>query len=220
MNRNFKGIIFDLDGTLLDSMSVWENVDRMFLEENGINPPEGISDIVKKMTIEDSAMYFKNQFALKHSSEYIINRIEEMVSYQYENVIPLKNEAGETVENLKRNGYKMCVATATYNSLAERALKRLGLYDSFDFVMTCSDVGAGKDKPDIFLRAAEKMECSAGNTVVVEDSLHCIETSVDAGFFTIGIYDSVSCGDWDGICRISDAAVKNISEITEIIKKG
>jgi len=75
MNRNIKGIIFDLDGTLLDSMSVWENVDKMFLEENGIVPPKGISDIVKKMTIQDSAAYFKTRFGLKLSCEYIINRI-------------------------------------------------------------------------------------------------------------------------------------------------
>ncbi|MGN1480502.1 HAD family hydrolase [Porcipelethomonas sp.] len=220
MNRNFKGVIFDLDGTLLDSMSVWENVDRMFLEENGIVPPEGVSDIVKKMTIQDSAMYFKNQFSLEHSCEYIINRIEEMVSHQYRNVIPLKNGADRTIEELKQYGFKMCVATATYNSLADSALKRLGLYDSLDFVITCSDVGAGKDKPDIFFKAAEKMGCSFYNTVVVEDSLHCIETAADAGFFTIGVYDSTSCSDWDEICRKSDAAVKNISEITEIIKKG
>ena len=93
MNRNIKGIIFDLDGTLLDSMSVWENVDKMFLEENGIVPPKGISDIVKKMTIQDSAAYFKTRFGLKLSCEYIINRIEEIVSEQYKCIIPLKEGA-------------------------------------------------------------------------------------------------------------------------------
>ncbi|MDE5648634.1 MAG: HAD family phosphatase [Oscillospiraceae bacterium] len=220
MNRKIKGIIFDLDGTLLDSMSVWENVDKMFLEENGIVPPDGISDIVKKMTIQDSATYFKTRFGLKHSSEYIIDRIEEMVSEQYKCIIPLKFGALETIITLRESGYKMCVATATYNSLANSALKRLGLYDSFDFIITCSDVGIGKDKPDIFIQAAAKMGLSPMDTAVAEDSLHCIETAADAGFFTIGVYDKINEPDWKEICLKSDVTVKNISEITDILTKG
>lgn len=218
MNRKIKGIIFDLDGTLLDSMSVWENVDKNFLEENGIVPPPGISDIVKKMTIQDSAMYFKTRFSLEHSCEYIIDRIEEMVSEQYKSVIPLKKGAEETVKKLKAQGFKMCVATATYNRLADSALKRLDIYDCFDFILTCSDAGAGKDKPDIFIQAAEKMGCAPDETAVAEDSLHCIETAAGAGFFTIGVYDEVNEPDWSDICRISDVTVKNINEITDILK--
>lgn len=220
MNRKIKGIIFDLDGTLLDSMSVWENVDKIFLEENGITPPDGISDIVKKMTIQASAMYFKTRFSLEHSCEYIINRIEEMVSEQYKYIIPLKFGVWETITSLKQNDYKMCVATATYNSLANSALKRLGLYDSLDFIITCSDVGIGKDKPDIFIEAAKKMGLSPINTAVVEDSLHCIETAADAGFFTIGVYDKINEPDWKEICLKSDITVKNINEILNILKKG
>lgn len=141
-----KGIIFDLDGTLLDSMKCWENVDKQFLHENGVEPPEGVSDIVKKMTIYDSAMYFKTQFSLKQSCEEIIDRIEEMVREQYFNSIPLKSGAYELVHNLKNYGYRICVATATYNSLADAALKRLGIYECLDFVLTCSDVGSGDRK--------------------------------------------------------------------------
>ena len=84
----------------------------MFLEENGIVPPKGISDIVKKMTIQDSAAYFKTRFGLKLSCEYIINRIEEMYG-QYKCIIPLKEGALKTVTLLRQKGYKMCVATAT-----------------------------------------------------------------------------------------------------------
>lgn len=216
--KNFKGVIFDLDGTLLDSMKVWENVDRMFLEENGIDPPSGISDTVKKMTIDKSAEYFKTRFSLEHSCEYIINRIEELAAWQYNNSIPLKDGAYETVTTLKRLGIRMCVATATYNSIVNSALKRLGIYDDFEFVMTCSDIGKGKDEPDIFLKAAEKLNCDINEVMVAEDSLHCIETAKSAGFFTVGVYDSTTDCDWQEICRLSDRVVMNIKEITDIIK--
>lgn len=214
-----KGLIFDLDGTLLDSMHCWENVDRCFLIENGIDPPKGISDIVKKMTIQDSAEFFKTRFSLKQSCEDIINRIEEIVKEQYYNHILLKEGVYETINHLKALGYRMCVATATYNRLAHAALKRLGLIECFEFILTCSDVGAGKDRPDIFIEAAQKMDCTASNTLVVEDSLHCIKTAANAGFYTAGVYDIYSIKEWDSICSASWKNIKRISELTEILRK-
>ncbi len=215
----FKGIIFDLDGTLLDSMHCWENVDRSFLLENEITPPEGISDIVKKMTIQDSAMYFKTQFKLKQSCEDIINRVEEMVREHYFNTIQLKNGGYELIHEFKKMGYRLCVATATYKSLAEAALKRLGIYECFDSLLTCSDIGAGKDKPDIYIKSAEKMGCDIKNTLVIEDSLHCIETAENSGFKTIAVYDEVSANEWNEICSKAWKNVKDLSEISDLLRK-
>lgn len=211
----FKGIIFDLDGTLLDSMECWENVDRCFLRENGIEPPKDISDIVKKMTINESAMYFKTRFSLKQSCEEIKDRVEEMVRERYFYTIPLKNGAYEAVVRLKEAGLRLCVATATYNKLAYAALERLDIMKYLDFVLTCSDVGYGKDSPEIFFKAAEMLDCSAHETLVVEDSLHSIETAENAGFRTIAVYDKVSRCEWNEICR---KAWKSVNEISGIIK--
>lgn len=113
----------------------------------------------------------------------------------------------------------MCVATATYNRLASAALKRLGIIDCFEFILTCSDVGAGKDRPDIFIEAAKKMDCTESNALVVEDSLHCIETAAAAGFYTAAVYDRFSENEWDRICYSAWKNIRNISEITEILGK-
>ena len=213
MNREFKGVIFDLDGTLLDSMRVWENVDRDFLrEQNRVYEPD-VSQAVKKMTVKTSAEYFKKRFELELTCEEIIDRIEEMVSEKYRYSIPLKAGAYETVKRLYEKGVKMCVATATYNSLADAALKRLKIYDMLEFVLTCQDVGAGKDDPIVFVKAAERLGTGIAETLVVEDSLHCIETAKKAGFFTAAVYDPIAKDDWEKICETADVWAGSMTEL-------
>lgn len=212
----FKGIIFDLDGTLIDSMKVWENVDRDFVAENGGVYTPDISEAVKTMTIQKSAEYFKNRFSLKMSCEEIINRIEEMVSEKYHNSIPLKVGVLDTLKALSQMGIKMCVATATYNSLVNAALKRLGIFDMFEFVMTCADVGVGKDSPDIFYKSAKKMGLEIQETIIVEDSLHCIETAKKAGFFTVGVYDEFSKDDKNKITKLCDVYIDKMNMLIDI----
>jgi beta-phosphoglucomutase-like phosphatase (HAD superfamily) len=87
---NIKGYILDLDGTLIDSMPLWYDVDRIFLTENGVTPPENVSEIVKKMTVEESSQYFIDTFNIKLSVKEISDRIEEIVAENYRDTIPLK----------------------------------------------------------------------------------------------------------------------------------
>lgn len=213
----FKGIIFDLDGTLIDSMHVWENVDRDFVTENGGIYTSDISEAVKTMTIMQSAEYFKNRFSLDMSCRQIIDRIEEMVSEKYHSSIPLKAGVSETLNKLSEMGIKMCVATATYNSLVNAALKRLGIFDMFEFIITCSDVGQGKDNPEIFYKAAEKLKLEIPEIIVAEDSLHCIKTAKNAGFFTAAVYDEFAASDREQILKYSDIYVNKINEIIDIL---
>lgn len=184
-----KSVIFDLDGTILDSMPVWYDVDRIFLTENNIDPPDDISEIVKKMSIEQSSDYFIKRFGLSHSQEYVINRIEEIVKEQYEFTIPLKPYVVEYLDFLDSRNIPYCIATSTYSGLARCALKRLGIYDRFKFILTCSEAGEGKTSPLIYIKSAERLGTLPSETAVFEDSLHCVETSLKAGFYTVGVYD-------------------------------
>lgn len=215
----FKGIIFDLDGTILDSMGIWEKVDRMFLAEHGIIAPPDVSENVKKMTIEKAAEYFRTRFSLECSERNIIDRIEQIAADMYRYDISLKKNVYKTVTQLFEAGVKMCIATATYRSLAVSALKRLGIYDCFKFILTSTEAGSGKDNPDIFFMAAERLKCKAAETVVLEDSLHCINTSVTAGFYTIAVYDGLSQNDWEKSCAVANRAITDMEEFIEIWKE-
>ena len=214
-----KGVIFDLDCTLLGSMTVWSSIDREFLIENGISdPPPEVSDVVKKMTVDESSQYFIDRFGLSCTKEYVIWRIEDMVRQRYEEQIPLKPHAVEVLDFLDKSGIPYGIATATYKGLAEAALKRCGVYDRFRFLLTDVEYPAGKNFPDIFIGGAERFGAAPAETLVIEDSLHCIETAKAAGFTACAVYDSVAEADSPRIKDISDYYVNSLDEIINIFR--
>lgn len=213
-----KGIIFDLDGTLIDSMKVWFDVDRKLLRENGITTPsESVSEQVRTMSIEQSSRFFIEELGLKLTQEQIIARIEELVRIEYEQNIPLKPHVEEILGHLDEKGIPYGIATATYKNLAEAVLKRLGIFERFRFVLTDVDYPRGKRFPEIFLGAAERLGTIPEETLVIEDSLHCIETAVRAGFRTAAVYDEVSAAESDEIKRLADVYADSLAELQNIL---
>ncbi|MCM1314158.1 MAG: HAD family phosphatase [Prevotella sp.] len=213
-----KGVVFDLDGTLIDSMNVWCETDRIFLKENGVeNPPEDISERVKKLTVDKSAELFIKEFRLECSVEYIIKRIEEIVQNEYFYNIPLKTGVIEVLDFLDRMSIPYGVATVTYKNLAEAVLKRHGIYNRLKFLLTVAEFPQGKKTPDMYVKCSEVMGFAPENVLIVEDSLHCIKTALSAGFMTAGIYDSFSENDKENIIKISDYYFYKISEIKSIV---
>ena len=135
-----KGVIFDMDGTLIDSMGSWSECDQRFLKENGIDPPPGISDVMKTLSMEECARYFID-LGVKMEPQKITDRIEELVMDEYATSIPLKPYVTETLDTLDRYGIPYCVATANYRTLTDTILKRFGIYDRFKFIYTCEENG-------------------------------------------------------------------------------
>ena len=213
--KEFKGVIFDLDGTLIDSMTVWCRVDRAFLAENGVtDPPADISDMIRRMNVETAAEYFITRFGLNCTVRYVIDRIEELVRIEYEERIPLKPHVIQLLDTLDSCGIPYGIATATYRSLAEAVLKRCGIYERFRFILTDAEYPRGKANPDIFLGAAELLGTSPEETLVIEDSLHCIEAAVSAGFPAVGVYDELSAADRDAIERIALRYFPSLAEVS------
>lgn len=184
-----KGAIFDLDGTILDTMPAWDHLGVDFLKRYQLLPVENMREELKPLGFAETGLYFKKRFDLPQSAEEITNEILEMIADQYRFIAPLKPCVKEYLEWIKNDGIRMCVATATNKELALAALKRLNIAHYFEFIITCDEVGKGKDSPDIYLKAAEKLGLPVKQTAVFEDALHCIVTAKKVGFEVIGVYD-------------------------------
>lgn len=212
--QKVRGVILDLDGTLLDSMPLWHEIDLQFLTENGIEPPENISEIVGKMSITEWAEYFIREFSMPYTPEYVIRRIEEMAETAYRESIPLKPHVSAFLDALDAAGLPYGIATATYRNSADAALRRLGLLDRMQFVLTGEDVREGKTSPEIYLLAAERLGTAPEETLVVEDALHCVRTASAAGFLTAGVYDAaVLPEEWEEMQRICTVTGTDLLEL-------
>ena len=181
--------IFDVDGTLLDSMPVWENIGERYLSGLQIKAEENLNKVLNTMSLEQGAAYLKEGYQLDKSIPQIINEVLKIVSDFYRFEAPVKPGVRETLEWLQGKKVKMVVATSGNKELAEAALKRNGIRDYFDQIYTCTEIGSGKDEPVIYLKAAEFMQAEPKDTLVFEDALHAAENAKKAGFVVVGVYD-------------------------------
>lgn len=208
-----KAAIFDLDGTLLDSMPVWQNVGSDYLLARGLTPPEGLQEKLKTMSFRISAEYFVNEFPLDTTVEDLMAYWMNSVAHHYHTSIELKPYVVDYLQQLQAKDIKMCVATATDRRLAEAALDRLGILGYFSFVLTVDEVGKSKQFPDIFLEAARRLGCQPQECVVFEDSLHALITLRETGFTSWGVHDASAENELDRVQELSDRFIWNFAEL-------
>ncbi len=187
--KNIKGAIFDLDGTILDSMFIWNEIGYKFLENKNIQAPPGADKEFIKMSLKQAAEYYIAHYDSSATIEGIINDINKLVENFYFNEVIKKLDVQEFLDFLKARGVKMCVATATDKYLVEKALERNGILHYFSDIFTCNGVGAGKNTPVIYDKALEHLGTPKENTFVFEDALYAIETAHKAGYNVVGIKD-------------------------------
>lgn len=210
---DFKGAIFDLDGTLIDSMSVWEEIDREFLKNRNISIPSDYIEKINSMSFKDVAKYTIKRFNLKESEEELIREWNEMAIYKYSNKIKLKPNVKEYLEKLKENNIKIGLATSSPKFLYEPVLKNNHIYEYFDALNSLEDVKRDKNYPDIYLLVAENLKLSPQECVGFEDILVGINTMKKADFKVIGVYDKYADSDIEEIKKISDKFIYNFKEL-------
>ncbi len=186
---SIKGIIFDFDGTLFDSMSIWETAGTDYLTSLGYTAEKDLSKKLKAMSLTQSAEYLKENYALPLSVSEIMDGVNKTVEdFYFHHAMP-KAHVISLLSALQGKGIKMCIATATDRYQVEAALRRCDMLGYFDAIFTCTEVGHGKDDPYIFEIAHEAMGTDKSETAIFEDAYHAAKTAKDAGFCVVGVYD-------------------------------
>lgn len=209
-----KAVIFDLDGTLIDSMAEWECAGSNYLRYKGIKSVDNVDNILKSMSLEEAARFFIKNYGFKMTIKEIINEVNEFISDRYRYGFELKNGVLDYLKYLKKNKVKMCIATMTDSNLACIALKRLGVDEYFEFVLSCDEVGYNKTYPNIYLESSKRMGVNVEDITVFEDSLESIKTAKKAGFTVVGVHD-VFERRVDLVRRICDKYISSFNEMLE-----
>ena len=217
-----KCAIFDFDGTLFDSMSIWDNVGGIYLRSLRKEPKASMCEDVRALSLYQSACYFKQEYDLSLSVEEIMTGINQTIEHFYIHDVLPKGGVVSFLKQMKILKIPMCIATASDRYQIENALNRCGMEHYFEAIFTCSEIGHGKDEPLIFRKAMEYFDADRNSTVIFEDALHAIQTAKADGFRVVAVYDN-SEKRQDEIHRISDAYIADFEhpeEFWQLLKES
>lgn len=219
-----KGAIFDLDGTLIDSMIIWSHTGERYLAARGIKVEKGLSETLYTMTIDGGAVYMKDKYNLTETVAEIVTGICDMVEDFYANQVEIKKGADKLLADMKADGVKITMATSNTRELIMPALKRLDIAKYFDRIFTCPEENTTKSEPGIFITAAAFMNTLPSDTWVFEDSYYSMEAAKRCGFRVAGIYDEESRQNQNMIKSKADLyytvipEYKTLKKMTDILK--
>lgn len=195
MLQNIKAVIFDLDGSLVDSMWMWRAIDIEYLGRFGIPLPEDLQSRIEGMSFSETAVYFKEHFPIPDSIDQIKEDWNRMAWDKYANEVPLKPGIPEFLERCREEGIKLGIATSNSRQLVENIAKVHNLRNYFSCIMTGCDVAHGKPSPDIYLAAAEGLDCPPSKCLVFEDIIPGIQAGKAAGMRVCAVEDAYSVND-------------------------
>lgn len=208
-----KAVIFDLDGTLVDSMGMWHQIDVEFLGERGIPLPPTLQKDIEGLSFDEVAVHFRDRFSLDMELSEIKAVWHRMTYDKYRYEIPLKPGAGEFVRWLAETGYKLGIATSNSGELAAAALERHGMKEDFQAVVTADDVKAGKPNPDVYLAAARMLETPPEDCLVFEDLPAGILSGKRAGMTVFTVADEFSRWMEEEKKQLADGFIRDFREL-------
>lgn len=211
--NNIKAVIFDLDGTLIDSMGLWAQIDREYLDSFGYTVPENLQEEITHLTFTETAIYFKNKFKINDEIDDIILTWNTMALNHYSHNIKLKDNVIPFLDKLKNNGIKIALATSNSIPLLEATLKNNGIYHYFDAISTTEEVKKSKDNPDVYLLTAAKLNIDPKECLVFEDIVQAVKGAKLAGMTVYAVHDKSAENQKTELLSLADKYIYNFGEL-------
>lgn len=207
------GAIFDIDGTILDSMTVWVDITNNFFSEHGVSITEEQNLKYQEMSFEESLIAIHNDYLPNMTVSDMFDEFQHRAELAYANTLPAKPHVCEYIKKLYDNGVKLAVATSGFPKLVIPALKRLGILECFSAFAYSKEVGCSKSSPDIYLLAAERLGLKPENCTVFEDIITGIISASSVGFGTIAIADPTNAHEKLRLIQYSDRYITGWDEL-------
>ena len=215
MLENIKAVLFDMDGTLVDSLWMWGDIDVEYLGRHGYEVPADLQHTIEGMSFSEAAVYFKEHFRLPATVEEIKAEWIEMAKDKYAHEVPLKPGALRLLKYLKEQGIPMGIATSCSRELLEAVLKSLKLSEYMDYCMTSCEAGAGKPAPDIYQKVAEQLGAAPEECLVFEDTIAGIQAGLNAGSRVCAVAEEQSERWKEQILGLADYYIESFDEILD-----
>jgi len=217
MLTNIKAAIFDLDGTLIDSMWVWGKIDEDYFRNRNMDLPDNLKSQIEHLSFDETAAYFKNTFGISDTIEEIKKEWTDSAYTEYLNNVKLKPGVVEFLSLLKSLNIKIGLATSNSKALLEAGLQANDIYHYFDSITITDEVSRGKNFPDVYLLAAEKLGARPEECIVFEDILPAVKGAKAAGMKVVGVYDDFSKEQREDIMSHADRYIIEYHELTTAI---
>ncbi len=218
MLKEIDAVLFDLDGSLVDSMWLWREIDIEYLGRYGISIPEGLQIQIEGMSFSETAVYFKERFQIPDTLEKIKSDWNQMAWDKYTHQVPLKAGADVFVKYCREHNIKLGIASSNSRELIENVLAVHGILGDFQTIVTGCDVKKGKPAPDVYLEAAKCCQVTAKRCLVFEDIVPGIMAGKAAGMKVCAVEDEYSSYQETEKRRLADYYIKDYMEIMSALK--
>lgn len=211
-----QGCIFDLDGTLLDSMHVWDDFAYSYLIHKGITTEEKLDEVFSTLRMEEAIAYLQKHYVPNDALETIRDEVYALLKERYRDM-QLKPGVTSCIEKLSTMPITLYVLSANHQDVCTTALKEHGLLDAFDDILSCEDMHLSKKDPACFYYVCEKMKLKPSDCIVIEDALHAMKGAKQAGCYVVAVKEKSQQKDEKEIREIADAYIEDMQELEDIL---